>query len=109
MWCTLRGELAHGARQITSSFRRVCGSTLGAFFTSLVPRTQSLYFLHWDAIVLSSSSNNDDDDGGDGDDGDDYGDGDCEGEEKISRSYIYKLPINRPSGRILIKYSNITI
>ena len=75
MWCTLRGELTHGARQITSSFRSVCGSTFEAFFTSLATRTQSLHVLHWDAIVLSSSSNNDEDDGGD-----DYdGDGDCDG------------------------------
>ena len=70
-------------------------------FFSLAPRTQSIYFLHWAAIVLSSSSNNDDDDGGHGGDGDDDGDGDGDGEEKIPQLYIYKLPINRPSGRIL--------
>ena len=93
--------MTHGARQITSSFRSVCGSTLEAFFTSLASRTQSLYVLCWDAIVLSSSSNNDDDDGGDDYDGDDDGDGDGDGEEKIPQVYIYKLPINRPSGRIL--------
>ena len=93
--------MTHRARQITSSFRSVCGSTLAAFFTSLASRTQSLYFLHWDAIVLSSSNNNDDDDGGDDYDGDDHGDGDCDGEENIPQLYIYKLPINRPSGRIL--------
>ena len=109
MWCTLGGELTHGARQITSSFRSVCGPTLEAFFTSLAPRTQSLYVLHWDAIVLSSSSNNDDDDGGDDCDGDDDGDGDGAGEEKIPQLYIYKLPINRPSGRILSYYHNIIL
>ena len=46
----------------------------------MAPRTQSIYFLQRDAIVLSSRSNNDDDDddGGDRDDGDDgdFGDGD---------------------------------
>ena len=72
------------------------------FFHKFGPRTQSLYVLHWDAIILSSSINNDDDDGGDDYDGDDDGDGEGDGEEKIPQVYIYKLPINRPSGRILI-------
>ena len=75
------------------------------FFTSLAPRTQSIYFLHRDAIVLSSRSNNDDDDGGDRDDeddGDGDGNGDVDGEEQIPQLYVSKLPINRPSGRILI-------
>ena len=102
MWCTLRGELTHGARQITSSFRSVCGSTLEAFFTSLASRTQSLYGLYWDAIVLSSSSNNDDDDSGHGGDGDDDGDGDGDGEEKIPQLYISQLPINRPLAALLV-------
>ena len=57
---------------------------------------------------MSSSSSNDDDDSGHGDDGDDDGDGDGDGEEKIPQLYIYKLPINRPSGRILIHSSTNT-
>ena len=55
----------------------------------MAPRTQSIYFLHRDAIVLSSSSNNDDDDGGDcddGDDGDGDGDGDVDGEDRFPNS-----------------------
>ena len=52
------------------------GLRLRLSFTSLAPRTQSIYFLHWDAIVLSSRSNNDDDDGDDRDDRDDGDDGD---------------------------------
>ena len=71
----------------------------------MAPRTQSIYFLHRDAIVLSSRSNNDDDDGGDRDDeddGDGDGDGDVDGEEQIPQLYISKLPINLPSGRILV-------
>ena len=72
------------------------------FFTSLAPRTQSIYFLHRDAIVLSSSSNGDDDDGGDGDDGDDDGDGDVDGEEKIPQLYISQLPINRTMAALLV-------
>ena len=77
----------------------------------MAPRTQSIYFLHRDAIVLSSRSNNDDDDGGDRDDeddgdGDGDGDGDVDGEEQILQLYISKLPINRPSGRILRMTTN---
>ena len=45
----------------------------------MAPRTQSIYVLHWAAIVLRSSSNNDDGDGGHGGDGDDDGDGDGDG------------------------------
>ena len=75
----------------------------------MAPRTQSIYFLHRDAIVLSSRSNNDDDDGGDRDDEDDGdGDGDVDGEEQIPQLYISKLPINRPSGRILIWLSRVS-
>ena len=62
------------------------GLRLRLFFTSLAPRTQSIYFLHRDATVLSSRSNNDDGDGGDRDDeddGDGDGDGDVDGEEQI--------------------------
>ena len=55
------------------------GLLLRLFFTSLAPRTQSIYFLHRDDIVLSSRSNNDDDNGGDRDDGDDGDDGDGDG------------------------------
>ena len=72
------------------------------FGASLAPRTESIYFLHWDAIVLSSSSNGDDDDGGDGDDGDDDGDGDVDGEEKIPQLYLSQLPINRPMAALLL-------
>ena len=81
------------------------------FFTSLTPRTQSIYFLHRDAIVLSSRRNNDDDDGGDRDDeddgdgdGDGYGDGDVDGEEQIPQLYISKLPINRSSDHYVIMH-----
>ena len=58
------------------------GLRLRLFGTSLAPWTQGIYFLHWDAIVLSSSSNNNDDDGGHAGDGDDDGDGNGDGEEK---------------------------
>ena len=68
----------------------------------MAPRTQSIYFLHWDAIVLSSSSNNDDDDGGHGGDGNDDGDGDADGKEKIPQLYISQLPINRPMAALLV-------
>ena len=76
------------------------GLRLRLFGTNLAPRTQSISFVHWDAIVLSSSSNNDDDDGGHDGDGDDDGDGD--GEEKIPQLYISQLPIKRPMAALLV-------
>ena len=66
--------MTRGARQITSSFGSVCGSTLETLFHKFGPT----------------------------DSGDDNGDGDGDGEEKIPQLFIYKLPINRPSGRILL-------
>ena len=69
-----RDFFSHGARQITSSFRSVCGSTLETLVHKFGPT----------------------------DSGDDNGDGDGDGEEKIPQLSIYKLPINRPSGRILV-------
>ena len=101
MWCTLETFFHTAPVILLRLLEAYAGLLLRLFFTSLAPRTQSIYFLHWDAIVLSSSSNIDDDDGGHGGDGDDDGDGDGDGEEKIPQLCIYKLPINRPSGRIL--------
>ena len=89
MWCTLGGELWHtGPVRLLRLLAAYAGLLLRLFSTGLAPRTQSIYFLYWDAIVLSSSSKNNDDNGGggDGDDGDDDGDGDGDGEETIPTS-----------------------
>ena len=105
--------MTHGADQrLLRLLEAYAGLRLKHIFTILAPRTQSIYSLHRDAIVLSSRSNNDDDDGGDRDDGDDgddgdgdgdgNGDGDGDGEEQIPQLYIYKLSINCPSGCILV-------
>ena len=65
--------MTRGARQITSSFGSVCGSTLETLFHKFGPT----------------------------DSGDDNGDGDGDGEEKIPQLFIYKLRSTVPAAAYL--------